>query len=117
MTAFTPWSFREDLGESVSGLDLTGYKVEAVDAKIGKVDESTGEVGDRYLMVDTGPWIFGKKVLLPAGTINNIDPDDKTIYIDRTKEQIKDSPEFRADGDDVAYREQVGKYYEGTYSG
>jgi hypothetical protein len=45
-------------------------------------------------VVDTGPWIFGKKVLLPAGTINRVDADGGKLYVDLTKEQIKDSPEF-----------------------
>jgi hypothetical protein len=48
-------------------MDLTGFDVEAADGSIGKVDEATQEVGESYLVVDTGVWIFGKKVLLPAG--------------------------------------------------
>lgn len=116
MSTFNPWSFRADLGEGVTGLDLAGYKVEAVDGKVGRVDELISEAGGSYLVVDTGPWIFGRKVLLPAGTVNNIDADDRTVYVDRTKEQIKDSPELEAEHyADAAYRDQVGKYYGGTY--
>ena len=47
--------------------DLTGFSVEALDGSIGKIDEASNEVGASYLVVDTGPWIFGKKVMLPAG--------------------------------------------------
>ena len=116
MTAFNPWSYREDVDLSRGGIDLTGFKVEATDGKIGKIDEATYEVGSSYLVVDTGPWIFGKKVLLPAGTVNNIDVKDGTVYVDRTKDQVKESPEFHAETyTDPAYREQVGKYYGGTY--
>ncbi|MBD0291736.1 MAG: PRC-barrel domain containing protein, partial [Thermoleophilia bacterium] len=46
--------------------DVVGFSVEATDGGIGKVDEATYDVGQSYLVVDTGPWIFGKKVLLPA---------------------------------------------------
>ena len=58
-------------------LDLSGFKVEATDGDIGKVDKATYEVGGSYIVVDTGPWIFGKKVMLPAGVIQDIDPDEK----------------------------------------
>jgi hypothetical protein len=40
-----------------------------------------------------GPWIFGRKVVIPAGTIERIDVDDKKIFA-LTKDQIKDSPEY-----------------------
>ena len=38
--------------------------MEATDGSIGKVDEATSEGGSSYIVVDTGPWIFGKKVQL-----------------------------------------------------
>ncbi len=56
---------------------MKGFKVEATDGDIGKVDEATYEVGSSYIVVDTGPWIFGRKVVLPAGMIERIDLDKK----------------------------------------
>jgi hypothetical protein len=55
--------------------DLTGYRVEATDGGIGSIDEPTYDVGSACLVVDSGPWIFGCKVLLPAGTVQRIDHD------------------------------------------
>lgn len=96
--------------------DLSGYDVEAIDGGIGKVDKANYEVGDAHLVVDTGPWIFGRKVLLPAGTVDRIDHDGRTVYVDRTKEQVKNSPEYDKDTfDTTEYRDQVGGYYAGTY--
>jgi hypothetical protein len=111
---FDPWNYREDaaLGD---GADVVGYAVEAIDGHIGKIDESSTLVGDSYLVVDTGPWIFGKRVLLPAGTVNNIDSLGEKIYVDRTKAQIKNSPEFDPDQFGPEYREKIGGYYETTY--
>jgi hypothetical protein len=44
--------------------DLVGYEVEAIDGKVGKVDEKTTQVQNQgFFVVDTGPWILGKKVL------------------------------------------------------
>jgi hypothetical protein len=41
------------------------------------------------LVVDIGPWIFGKKVMLPAGVVSAIDVDDAAIKVDRTKDEIR----------------------------
>ncbi|MFG2754583.1 PRC-barrel domain-containing protein [Streptomyces xanthophaeus] len=106
------WSYQPTSGH-LAGADLTGYKVEATDGSIGKVDKHSDEVGDAYLVVDTGVWIFGKEVLLPASTVVRIDPEDKKVFVDRTKEQIKDAPEFHRDKHlgDAGYREELGTYY------
>ena len=97
---------------SMTAQDLTGFTVEALDGDIGKIDEATNEVGGSYIVVDTGPWIFGKKVLLPAGVLRDADFDDEKVFVNRTKDQIKNSPEFDADRyRDEGYRTQVGGYY------
>jgi hypothetical protein len=93
-------------------VDLTGFKVEAVDGSIGKVDESTADAGNSHIVVDTGPWIFGRKVILPARTIERIDLDNLVVYVDRTKEEIKNAPEFDPErGIDPAYQDELGGYY------
>ncbi|QES58095.1 PRC domain containing protein [Streptomyces venezuelae] len=106
------WSYRSTSGH-VAGTDLTGYKVEATDGSIGKVDKHSDEVTDAYLVVDTGVWIFGKEVLLPASTVVRIDPEERKVFVDRTKEQIKNAPEFQREKHlgDVGYREELGTYY------
>jgi hypothetical protein len=93
-------------------VDLTGFKVEARDGGIGKVDEATYETGGSYIVVDTGPWIFGKKVMLPAGVIRDMDLDTETIFVDRTKDEIKNAPEFDEDRyHEQSYRSKLGDYY------
>jgi hypothetical protein len=109
MASIEMWTFVVD---APLNLDLTGFKVEATDGSIGKVDEATKEAGGSFIIVDTGPWIFGKKVMLPAGLIREIDPDTETIFVNRTKDEIKNAPEF----DEQRYREQgyrdeLGEYY------
>jgi hypothetical protein len=103
------WTYRD---QTITGLDLTGYSVEATDGSIGKVDEATNEVGASYIVVDTGPWIFGKKVLLPAGVIDRVDQGSETVYVSRTKDAIKNAPEWDdTRGADESYRSEVGSYY------
>jgi len=86
--------------------------VEALDGSIGKVDEASNEVGSGYLVVDTGPWIFGKKVMLPAGVVRDVDLDSETLFVNQTKDEIKNSPQFDPDGyRDEAYRGELSGYY------
>lgn len=113
--AFDPWRYRDEA--TVSGVDLVGYKVEATDGGIGKVDAASHDVGSSFLVVDTGPWIFGKKVMLPAGVVNHVDHDDRKVYVDRDKDQIKAAPEYdESSHTDPVYREKLGGYYDETYS-
>ena len=105
------WAFAD---RSLGDIDITGFSVEATDGKIGKIDEASYDDTSSYVVVDTGPWIFGKKVVLPAGVIDRVDLDSETVFVNRTKDEIKAAPEFDADElrDDEAYRGRVGSYYD-----
>jgi hypothetical protein len=107
------WTYRDTaLGTTTSGTDVIGYGVEALDGSIGKIDEATYDAGAAYIVVDTGPWIFGKKVMLPAGVIRSADHEEEKVFVNRTKDQIKDAPEFDDSlVDDQAYRGRLGSYY------
>jgi hypothetical protein len=130
--AFSPWVWRDPaaLGQYPAGTGdadsvaddeqaasgVAGYHVEAVDGSIGSIDEATYDVGSASIVVDTGPWIFGRKVLLPAGTVQRIDHEARKVYVDRTKQQIKNSPEYDKETFGTPeYREQVGTYYGQSY--
>ena len=115
---FQPWEYRPETGLAGDEIDVTGYPIAAVDGDIGFVDEATNELlGSSYLVVDTGPWIFGRKVLLPAGVVERIDTVEHKVYVDRTKDQIKAAPEYDQTVDDAQYRERLGGYYAETYNG
>ena len=107
------WTYRDTaLGATRSGTDVIGYGVEALDGSIGKIDEATYDAGSAYIVVDTGPWIFGKKVMLPAGVIRQVNHDDETVFVHRTKDEIKNAPELDDSmiGDE-GYRGRLGTYY------
>src|SRR5215212_10579306 len=99
-------------GTTTTDTDLSGFSVEALDGGIGKVDDATNEAGGSFIVVDTGPWIFGKKVMLPAGVVRDVDLDTETVFVNRTKDQIKNAPEFDENRyQDSAYRDELGTYY------
>ena len=113
-TASDLWTYRTEsgLGDSALRRDISGFGVEALDGSIGKIDEATYDVSSSYVVVDTGPWIFGKKVMLPAGVIDRVDLEEERVYVHRTKDEIKSAPEFEEDSYlDAGYRERLGSYY------
>ena len=87
----TIWQWRDDAWNTDRG-NLNGFGVEAVDGSIGKIDEATYDVGSSYIVVDTGPWIFGKKVMLPAGVIERIDYDDERSMSTRPRSRSRTRP-------------------------
>ena len=106
------WTFQTD--PTIGDIDLTGFKIEATDGSIGKIDEATYDVGSSYVIVDTGPWIFGKKVMLPAGVVQRVDAESETVFVNRTKDEIKSAPEFDDTTADADYRNRLSDYYGGT---
>ena len=112
MKANELWQYREATWTTSA---LEGFNVEATDGSIGKIDEASYDVGAGYVVVDTGPWIFGKKVMLPAGVIRDVDFDTETVYVDRSKDQIKNAPEFDENRyRNKTYRNDLGGYYGDT---
>ncbi|WP_293337454.1 DUF2382 domain-containing protein [Microcoleus sp. CAWBG58] len=85
--------------EIFAGDDIKGFDVYAGDSdeKVGTVyDALVDETGRfRYLVVDTGIWIFGKKVLLPIGSAR-FDYGAHRVYATglRSKAQAEQLPAY-----------------------
>ncbi|HYW19740.1 MAG TPA: DUF2382 domain-containing protein [Nodularia sp. (in: cyanobacteria)] len=113
--------FDPNYHETVQGNDIKGLGVytDVGNEKVGTVsDVLVDEEGHfRYLVVDLGFWIFGKKVLLPVGR-SRIDYEANRVYaISMTREQAEDLPTFE-EGKilDYDYEEQVrGVYRDNKY--
>ncbi|MEW6496449.1 MAG: DUF2382 domain-containing protein [Cyanobacteriota bacterium] len=101
--------------EIFGGDDIKGYDVYSeTNDKIGGVyDVLVDEAGRfRYFVMDTGFWVFGKKVLLPVGRAR-IDYDKHRIFASgMTKEQAEHLPEYKENMTvDYDYEERVRKVY------
>ena len=108
-TATGLWAYRD---ATWRGTALVGLDVEAIDGEIGKIDEATDDAEASCLVVDTGKWILGKKVMLPAGVIDRVDLDAEKVFVNRTKDEIKSAPEYdEKRRDDPAYRSELTGYY------
>jgi hypothetical protein len=108
------WTYRD--ATTTEGTDLVGFEVVATDGAIGKIDAATYDVGGSYIVVDTGFWIFGKKRMLPAGVIERIGYEDRKVYVNLTKDQIREAPDYDVELErDEVYRKDVGSYYSPYY--
>jgi len=103
------WAFVGNVTER----QLDGFEVRASDGSIGTVDKATYEVDASYIVVDTGPWIFAKRVLLPAGVIQRVERDAGIVHVGRSKDEIRSAPEFEGGSVTNAYRDRLGRYYGG----
>ncbi|MGB3267863.1 MAG: DUF2382 domain-containing protein [Microcoleus sp.] len=89
-------NYREEI---FAGDDIKGFDVYAGDSdeKLGTVyDALVDETGRfRYLVIDTGIWIFGKKVLLPIGSAR-FDYGSRRVYATglRSKDQAERLPAY-----------------------
>lgn len=103
------WAYRGY--NALAGAELTGYAVEALDGEIGSVDDAAYEINGSFVVVDTGPWVFGKRAMLPAGGIDRIDTTERRVFVNRTKDQIQNAPEFDEAYRDETYRTGLDDYY------
>jgi hypothetical protein len=104
------WNYRDTTRTQPT--DLVGFEVVATDGRIGKIDQATYDAEASYLVVDTGPWIFGKRRMLPAGVIDRIDDDGRQVLVNLTKDQVRDAPDYDATRDqDETYRSDLSTYY------
>ena len=90
---------------------IVGYAVEALDGGIGEIDEATDELGRTFIAVKTGPWIFGKRVVLPAMVVERVDHDARKVYVSRTKDEIKNAPEYDDAYSHEQHRLELVRYY------
>jgi uncharacterized protein (TIGR02271 family) len=91
--------FNPDYKDHFGNREIKGLDVYAADEKIGSVDDVLVDDDGRfrYLVINTGGWIVGKKVLLPVGRAR-VDDEAKRVYATNlTKAQVEALPEFTND--------------------
>lgn len=79
---------------------VTGYHIQATDGAIGSVSSFMVDGKSwaiRELVVETGHWYAGKKILLLPENIDRISYEDSTVFVKLTKEDIQQTTR-----DDVA---------------
>lgn len=74
---------------------LYGYKIHATDGNIGEVydfyfDDQLWVI--RYLVVGTGGWLSGRRVLISSSALKQPDWEKRVFPVSLTREQVRKSP-------------------------
>lgn len=110
------WEFRDFRPIAAGDVDLSGFEVMGRDGSIGVVDKVTNRVSACFLVVDTGDWHPHHQVILPAITIERIDPDRRLLFVDRTRKEIEEAPDVTPkDLRTASFKDRLSGYYHGLY--
>lgn len=77
--------------------DLQGFTLVGQDDEIGTLHDFYFDDQDwtvRYIVVNTGVWLFGRKVLIAPEAIMDLDWTSRQIYTELTQEQVEQSPDI-----------------------
>ena len=79
---------------------MIGYRIRGTDDGIGHVDDflfddETWAI--RYLVLNTRNWLPRRRVLVPSQWIREVDWTQSTVNVNRSREQIKQAPQFDPD--------------------
>lgn len=80
--------------------EMIGYRLDLTDGEMGAVEDfffDDNQWTVRYLVAKTGPWLFGRKVLIVPDALGTADWVRHTLKVLHTKEEVKSSPEIDAD--------------------
>jgi uncharacterized protein (TIGR02271 family) len=114
MPLHTIKDFDPDYRKHFDDKDIVGYDLYSGSDKVGSIDDllvdDTGKL--RYLIINTGNWLSGKKALLPIGRAR-IENHDRRVMVDGlTRKQVESLPQY--DGKmpvDYDHEEQVRNVY------
>lgn len=86
--------------ELKSAKEIKGYGLGAEDGRIGECHDFLFNDGNwvvRYLVADTRKWLPGRKVLISPISIGAVDSSTRTLQVNLTRAQIKESPPLDTD--------------------
>ncbi len=100
------WTSREGV---MLGDELAGYDVEGRGARIGKIDRVTYT---KTCVVVSTSRLFGKRYVIPARAVERVDAAGETVFVDLSKEEVENSPEYDDHlGFDDDCQAKTGGYY------
>ncbi len=95
--------------------ETLGYRIEATDGPLGHAkdflfDNHSWSV--RYLVVDTGEWLSGRRVLLSPQSMHEPSWARETLPVGLTREQVEKSPPLESDMPiSRAHEQRLADYY------
>lgn len=112
MSTWSAWEYRDGFA-TLTAEAMVGFTVVASDGAVGAVSEATPQVGSSSVVVDSTD--AGEAVVLPVGIIADVDPEARTVVVDRTREEIAKAPGLHRDIDRPHFGDELSDYYAGYY--
>jgi uncharacterized protein YrrD len=81
----------------INAQNLKGAAIIARDGAIGEIDDfyfDDERWAVRYLVVNTGAWLFKREVLLSPISIKKVDETNNQVLVNLTRDQVKDCPDI-----------------------
>jgi len=101
---FTEPGWTAEGGERIQGdpclrslIGVVGYSLRTTDGEVGHIEDFITETEDwrlRFMIVDTGRWWPGRKVMLSTERITRVDFVNSRVCVDMTRIEVKEAPEF-----------------------
>ena len=80
--------------------DMLDYTILATDGEIGQVSDillGDSDLKARYVVVETGHWLSGRKVLLSTAWLSAVAPRKQALVVNLTKKRIEEAPPYGPD--------------------
>lgn len=94
--------------------EMVGFSVHASDGEIGIANDfffREGLWAVRYVMVRSGEWLSGKKVLLSFDAFSEPDWENRVFRLNVTRDMVKHSPDLAQLPIPAHYESELAKYY------
>ena len=96
--------------------ELRTFTIQAHDGEIGHVSDFLFSPSDwiiRYMVVETGNWLVGKKVVVSMEWILGIEWETRRVNVSITRAQVKESPPLETMNQlDRNYEERIYHHYQ-----
>jgi hypothetical protein len=90
------------------------YTIEAPDGKVGHISDVLFEDNNwkiRWFVVNTGPWLLGRKLLIHPKALGRPDIRQRAFAVSLTKAEVETSPDISTDPPVFLQMEQVQPAY------
>ncbi len=97
------------------GTAFNGAPLQAMDGTVGELadllfDDRTWQI--RWLLVDSGRWLSGRKILIHPSSLQQPESDTATLRVQLTRSQIRNSPPIDSDAPiSMQMERSLSKYY------
>jgi len=106
------WRFEPLAQAALAAGGIEGFAVEAQDGRAGRVLAACDDGHGAFIVTSGGAFNGGLSTMVPAGLVDRVDAQARTVVLRCSVEQIGSAPAFENDRyRDAAFRNELSAYY------